>query len=246
MHKTGLAPRTTRGFSHNTRRDEQQEPGLLSLLRKLLGASSLTVHAEGMHHMRRDALGVALVRELLEMRMFSSAADRRPSILTTTTTTLRSRSQAPLAVPSSASTAACLRLIFSLLLIKRSVRSAIVAVGKWSGASHVEPALGQWCAGCFGYIPTHLALSPIPLSAQGRGVGKGRWVGTMGTHFLAWSSAVTWPRSGQERWRSGVRGRGGVVGRFMVLSEFSFLTLSRFVRWAFPMRFKRILSRSCL
>ena len=60
MQKTGLAPRTTCGFSHNTRRDEQQEPGLLSLLRILLGASSLPIHADGMHHMRRDALGVAL------------------------------------------------------------------------------------------------------------------------------------------------------------------------------------------
>ena len=60
----------------------------------------------------------------------SSATDRRPSMLDTTTATLRSRSLAPLAVPSSASTAACLRLIFSLLLTRRSVRSAIVAFGK--------------------------------------------------------------------------------------------------------------------
>ena len=67
--KQDWLPRTTCGFSHNTRRNEQQEPGLLSLLRKLLGASSLPTHAEGVHRMRRDALGVALVRQLLEMRM---------------------------------------------------------------------------------------------------------------------------------------------------------------------------------
>ena len=42
----------------------------------------------------------------------------------------------------------------------------------------------------------------------------------MGTHLPAWSSAVTWPRSGHERWRSGVRGRGRVVGRYLALSEF--------------------------
>ena len=35
-------------------------------------------------------------------------------------------------------------------------------------------------------------------------------------------------------------------GRYMVLSEFSFLALSRFLRLEFSMRFKRILSRSCL
>ena len=33
----------------------------------------------------------------------------------------------------------------------------------------------------------------------------------MGTHLLAWSSAVTWPRSGHERWRPGVRG-GPILG----------------------------------
>ena len=65
--------------------------------------------------------------------------------------------------------------------------------------------------------------------------GEGKVGGErMGTHLLAWSSAVTWPRSGHERWRSGVRGRGEVVGRYMVLSEFSFLTLSRFLLLAFP------------
>ena len=72
-----------------------------------------------------------------------------------------------------------------------------------------------WCESC-----RHPARSPIPLSAQGSGVEKGRWVGRVGTHLLAWSSAVTWPRSGHERWRSCVRGRGGVVG----------------LRLAFPMR----------
>ena len=84
---------------------------------------------------------------------------------------------------------------------------------------HLLRMLDQWRTGCLGNTPTHPALSPIPLST-GRWSGEGRWVGRMGTHLPAWSSAATRLRAGHERWRSGVGGRGGVVGRYVKLSEF--------------------------
>ena len=37
------------------------------------------------------------------------------------------------------------------------------------------------------------------------------WQDASGTHLPAWSSAITWPRSGHERWRSGVRDLGGLA-----------------------------------
>ena len=69
MQKTGLSQQTTCVLQHSAGHDEQHDLDCLSLLREHLCEGSLPVHSEGMLYLRRDAHGVALLRELIETRV---------------------------------------------------------------------------------------------------------------------------------------------------------------------------------
>ena len=149
-------PRGRRVESRTTHAAMNSKSQALCLFCENFSASSLSnTRRRNAPHATRCTLSRSGARTARDAHV-SSATDRRPSRLTTTTATLRSRSLAPWAVPFPASTVACLRHIFSLLLIRRSVRSAIVAslvapahatnagsVARWLLRKHPHPPCAE-------------------------------------------------------------------------------------------------------
>ena len=155
MQKTGLASQTTCGFSHNTRRDEQQDPGSQSFLRIPLGARCTMCDERHMELLRCEICLKCLCfecyrQEALEADYNNRNAEESESGSVGQTTAY------PLAHQTQCSE--CDGGFLGNVLVR--VLSRL----------HLLRTLGQWRTGYLGNIPTHPALSSISLSAQGGGV----------------------------------------------------------------------------